>query len=140
MTENAKQHIWPALLYEDAPAAIEFLTEAFGFEKRAVHESEPGVIVHAELSWPEGGAIMLSSAGAGESPFNRRQTGNDAMYVVSSDPDAIFERARAAGAEVLSRPADTDYGSRDVSFRDPEGNLWDFGTYAGEASDASSAS
>lgn len=132
MTENAKQHIWPALLYEDAPAAIEFLTEAFGFEKQAVHESEPGVIVHAELNWPEGGTIMLASAGAGDGPFANRQTGNDGVYVVCSDPDAIHERAKAAGAEVVIELNDTDYGSRDVAFRDPEGNLWDFGTYAGE--------
>ena len=25
---------------------------------------------------------------------------------------------------------DTDYGSRDFSVRDPEGNVWSFGTYA----------
>jgi uncharacterized glyoxalase superfamily protein PhnB len=27
---------------------------------------------------------------------------------------------------------DTDYGSRDFSVRDPEGNLWSFGTYRPE--------
>jgi uncharacterized glyoxalase superfamily protein PhnB len=61
-----------------------------------------------------------------------RATGNDAVYVVCEDPDALFERASAAGAEVVMGLTDTDYGSRDCTFRDPEGNLWSFGTYAGE--------
>ena len=38
-------------------------------------------------------------------------------------------RARAAGARIVREPADTDYGSRDYAARDPEGNLWSFGTY-----------
>jgi uncharacterized glyoxalase superfamily protein PhnB len=38
----------------------------------------------------------------------------------------------AAGAEVVQPLHDTDYGSRDFAVRDPEGNLWSFGTYPGE--------
>ena len=45
------------------------------------------------------------------------------------DPDALFERASATGAEVVQELIDTDYGSRDFSVRDPEGNIWSFGTY-----------
>jgi uncharacterized glyoxalase superfamily protein PhnB len=52
-------------------------------------------------------------------------------YVVTDDPDALFERAVAAGAEVLRPLHDTDYGSRDFAVRDPEGNQWSFGTYRG---------
>jgi uncharacterized glyoxalase superfamily protein PhnB len=48
------------------------------------------------------------------------------------EPDALCERARAAGAEITAEPHDTDYGSRDFSARDPEGNRWSFGTYRGE--------
>jgi uncharacterized glyoxalase superfamily protein PhnB len=46
------------------------------------------------------------------------------------EPDALFERATGAGAEVVMEPTDQDYGSRDFTVRDPEGNLWSFGTYA----------
>jgi uncharacterized glyoxalase superfamily protein PhnB len=126
--------VWPTLSYEDAPAAIEFLTAAFGFEAAAdFRHSDPSRVDHAQLRWPDGtGGVMLSSTRDDDSPWAKRATGNDAVYVVCEDPDALFERARAAGAEVVMGLTDTDYGSRDCTFRDPEGNLWSFGTYAGE--------
>jgi hypothetical protein len=43
--------------------------------------------------------------------------------------DELFERAKAAGAEVVREPFDTDYGSHDFTVRDPEGNIWNVGTY-----------
>jgi uncharacterized glyoxalase superfamily protein PhnB len=57
--------------------------------------------------------------------------GCGSAYVVTSQPDALFARATAAGAEVLTELTDTDYGSRDFAVRDPEGNRWYFGTYRG---------
>jgi uncharacterized glyoxalase superfamily protein PhnB len=53
-------------------------------------------------------------------------------YVVTDDPDALFARATAAGAEIIAPLHDTDYGSRDFAAGDPEGNRWSFGTYRGE--------
>jgi uncharacterized glyoxalase superfamily protein PhnB len=113
---------------------MEFLTKAFGFEQRAVYtrDRDPSVIEHAELRWPLGGGIMLGTAGKDDSAFGRRMPGNDAVYVVCTDPDALYELAVAAGAEVVRELRDEDYGSRGFSVRDPEGNLWSFGTYAGE--------
>jgi uncharacterized glyoxalase superfamily protein PhnB len=52
--------------------------------------------------------------------------------VVADDIDALHARAAAAGAEIIRKPYDTDYGSRDFAARDPEGNRWSFGTYRGE--------
>jgi uncharacterized glyoxalase superfamily protein PhnB len=60
------------------------------------------------------------------------QPGAFGAYVVTDDPDGLFGRATAAGAEVLAGLHDTDYGSRDFAVRDPEGNRWSFGTYRGE--------
>jgi uncharacterized glyoxalase superfamily protein PhnB len=60
------------------------------------------------------------------------QPGSFGAYVVTGEPDALFARAAAAGAEILTPPHDTDYGSRDFAARDPEGNRWSFGTYRGE--------
>jgi uncharacterized glyoxalase superfamily protein PhnB len=40
---------------------------------------------------------------------------------------------RAAGADVAVEIMNTDYGSRDFTLRDPEGNLWAFGTYRPQA-------
>lgn len=130
--------IWPVLTYRDAPAAIDFLERAFGFERTAVHErgGDPTVVDHAELRWPPGGGVMLGSAGKDDSPFGRRAIGNDAAYVVCDDPDGLFERAVTAGATVVRELRDEDYGSRGFTVSDPEGNLWSFGTYAGEPADS----
>ena len=52
-----------------------------------------------------------------------------AVYVVVDDPDAHFEQARDAGAEIIRELNDTKYGSREYGAKDPEGNAWYFGTY-----------
>ncbi|TQS45850.1 VOC family protein [Cryptosporangium phraense] len=124
--------VWPTLRARDARALIDFLVAAFGFEEVVAYE-DGGVIHHAELSWPEGGGIMMGQA--------REEAGNPwtltpgtfGGYVVTSDPDAVHDRAVAAGAEILQGLHETDYGSRDFAARDPEGNLWSFGTYPGHA-------
>lgn len=125
--------VWPILSYRDARAAISFLRDAFGFEEVATYarDDDPSIIEHAEMRWPLGGGVMFGSAEKDDSPFGRRQPGNDAVYVVCDDPDALFERANSAGAEVVRGLVDEDYGSRGFTVRDPEGNLWSFGTYRG---------
>lgn len=136
MSENTT-YVWPILSYRDAPAGIAFLAAAFGFEERAVYarEDDPSVIEHAELRSPLGGGVMLGSAGKDDSPFGRRRPGNDSVYVVCDDPDGLFARAAAAGADVVQGLRDEEYGSRGFTVRDPEGNLWSFGTYRGQAPD-----
>jgi uncharacterized glyoxalase superfamily protein PhnB len=126
--------IWPTLTFRDARAAADFLVNAFGFELRAIYarDDDPGVVEHGELRWPRGGGVMFGSAGKDDGPFGRRIPGNESVYVVCDDPDALFQRATAAGAEVVRPLTDEDYGSRGFVVRDPEGNLWSFGTYAGE--------
>ncbi|HEY8339318.1 MAG TPA: VOC family protein [Egibacteraceae bacterium] len=130
---TAAAAVWPVLSYRDAPAAIAFLRDAFGFEERAVYtrDGDDRVVEHAELRWPSGGGVMLGTAAKDDSPFGRRRPGNDAVYLVCDDPDALYARATAAGAEVVRALSDTSYGSREFAVRDPEGNLWSFGTYAG---------
>jgi len=134
VAQQAPAVVWPILSFADARAAITFLTEAFGFEERAcfAREDDPSVVVHAEMRWPLGGGIMFGSAGKDDSPFGLRNAGNDAVYVVCDDPDALFARAVKAGAEVVRDLADESFGSRGFTVRDLEGNLWSFGTYAGE--------
>ncbi|MER7575885.1 DUF4440 domain-containing protein [Streptomyces sp. NPDC126514] len=126
--------VWPCLTYRDARGAIAFLTEAFGFRETAVHtrEDDPSIVEHAELRGPLGGGVMLGTTAKDDSAWGRRVPGNDAVYVVCDDPDALFDRAVAAGAEIVRGLVDEDYGSRGFTARDPEGNLWSFGTYRGE--------
>lgn len=122
--------VWPALHARDARALIRFLVDAFGFEETVVH-GDGDRVDHAQLDWPLGGGVMLGSARDGDDPGALRP-GTAGTYVVTDDTDALVARARAAGAEVTREPFDTDYGSRDATVRDPEGNLWAFGTYRGE--------
>ena len=123
--------VWPTLRANDARALIRFLVDAFGFEEVVVHGAGDRVD-HAQLAWPEGGGIMLGSANRGPDDQWALEPGKFGCYVVTGDPDKVHERAAAAGAEIARPPFDTDYGSRDFTARDPEGNLWSFGTYRGE--------
>jgi uncharacterized glyoxalase superfamily protein PhnB len=135
-TTNTTAHaaVWPILSYRDARAALEFLSKAFGFEERAcyVRDDDSSVVEHAEMRWPLGGGVMLGTAGKDDGPFGRRMPGNDSVYIVCDDPDRLLQQAVAAGAGVVRDLKDEDYGSRGFTVRDPEGNLWSFGTYAGE--------
>ncbi len=116
----------PVLRYRDPEAAIDFLEAAFGFTATAIHETD-NVIEHAELSWA-GGMVMLGPAAA-----TSTTPASGSTYVVVEDPDAHFDRSSAAGAEIVSPLQDLDYGSRDYAARDPEGNIWHFGTYQPQA-------
>ncbi len=119
--------IYPVLKYSDAHAALDFLERAFGFERVAVHENDAGKVVHAELRFGDD-FVGLSSTGAGNPVFDQG-AGQTIVYVAVDEVDALHERASAAGAEIVMEPEDQDYGSRDFTARDPEGNLWSFGTY-----------
>jgi uncharacterized glyoxalase superfamily protein PhnB len=123
--------LFPSLRYREARAAIEFLTSAFGFEELTVHPNEDGTIAHAELRY--GPSILM--LGTDKDDVYGGRAGQGWLYVAVEDADAHFERARAGGAEIIVELQDTDYGSRDYAARDPEGNLWNFGTYRPAAPD-----
>ncbi len=129
-------NIFPCLRYQDAPATIDWLVQAFGFEKKAVYPGPEGsnTIAHAELRLGSG-LIMLGSAKEDHLKMKTpREAGGvtQSIYILvadAADIDARYERAKAAGAEIVMPPRDLDYGSREFAARDPEGNLWSFGTY-----------
>jgi uncharacterized glyoxalase superfamily protein PhnB len=116
--------IIPTLRYQDAMGAIDFLERAFGFHRKAVYD-DGGTVHHAELTYGRG-MVMLGTAGVGDPQFDTRRS---SAYVIVDDPDALHDRAKAAGAEITRELQDTEYGSREFSARDPEGNVWSFGTY-----------
>lgn len=114
------------LRYRDAPAAIDWLCEAFGFERHLVVDGPEGTIAHAQLTFGAG-MIMLGSEGAEQEL--EWPVGGASLYVIVDDADAHHDRAVAAGAELVVGLQDPDYGGRMYTVRDPEGNLWSFGTY-----------
>ncbi len=118
--------LYPSLSYRDASRAIQFLQDAFGFQKRVVYPNNDGSIAHAELSL---GPSVLMLGTDREDPLRGTRAGKGWLYVAVDDADAHCARARAAGATIVTELHDTDYGSRDYAARDPEGNLWNFGTY-----------
>jgi uncharacterized glyoxalase superfamily protein PhnB len=128
------QSIYPVLKYEDARVAIDFLERAFGFESHAVYDGEHGGVAHAELRLGEE-YVMLGSTNEGEERFNQG-AGRQSLYVVVDDPDGLHDRAKDAGATIERELTDQDYGSREFTARDPEGNLWSFGTYRPSAESA----
>jgi uncharacterized glyoxalase superfamily protein PhnB len=128
MSDNTPPpQVWPTLRARDARALIRFLVDVIGFEEIAVY-GDGDRVDHAQLSWPLGGGIMLGSARDDEDDEWPLRPGTFGAYVVTDDADALFARAKQAGAEIIRELTDTDYGSRDFGIRDPEGNLWSFGT------------
>jgi uncharacterized glyoxalase superfamily protein PhnB len=121
--------IFPALRYNDAHAAIDLLVNAFGFTPRAVHEDDNGVVQHAELAYGDGMVMLGETPREPDSNRLDMPVGGTSVYIVVDDPDAHYERARAAGVKIRRELRDEDYGSRGYSAEDLEGNLWSFGTY-----------
>lgn len=124
--------VCPTLRYDDADAAIRFLTTAFGLLAGEVTRTPDGLVGHALVSW-HGGIIMISSRRQGPADFD---TGRAVLYLACADPDAVHRRAVAAGADVVMGLTDQEYGSREFAARDPEGNVWCFGTYRPVAASA----
>jgi uncharacterized glyoxalase superfamily protein PhnB len=132
--------LYPLMRFTDAPAAIDFLERAFGFTRREVITNPDGTIAHAELVF---GASILMLGSDRDDPRLGRRAGQGWIYVAVKGADEHCATARREGAEVITEPYDTDYGSRDYTALDLEGNQWHFGTYqpaADGGSDPSAAS
>lgn len=123
--------IFPSIRYHDAESAIAWLTDTIGFVEQAMYRNDDGSIAHAQYSL---GSSILMLGEARDDDYGRlvgrldgRRT--DALYVAVEDLDALYERVQAAGSAIEIPLQDTSYGSREFLCRDPENNLWSFGTY-----------
>ncbi len=125
----------PSVRYKDAHAAIAWLERAFGFERHAVYDGPEGTVAHAELRFGTG-MIMLGSASnpgpnrhfyAMPAEIGGRVT--SPLYLIVKDCVPVWERAKAAGAEVVMELKEMEYGGKAFSVRDPEGYLWSVGEY-----------
>lgn len=123
------------LRYRDPSKAVEWLTTTLGFERHFVAE-ECGRIVHAQLRMGEAllmlGPDHLDDRYGMRSPLALNGTNQCVYIALDGDVDEAHERAKTAGAQIVTAPYDTDYGSREFSCRDPEGHIWSVGSYAGE--------
>ena len=135
MTSQAdlKASIIPGMRYRDAPAAIDWLCDVLGFERRLVVPGENGTIAHAQLTLGNG-MIMLGSY-RGDDPADivvAPEPGGlltQCALIVVADIEAHYERTKAAGADIVMELEEQFYGGSLYSVRDPEGQLWHVGSY-----------
>jgi uncharacterized glyoxalase superfamily protein PhnB len=126
--------IIPTMRYKDAPAAIEWLCNAFGFEKHLIVPGEDGTIAHAQLKFGNA-LIMLGSENDNEygkfikAPKDLNGMNTQAPYIIVEQIDKHYQRAIAGGAKIILAIKDEDYGGRGYSCQDPEGHIWNFGSY-----------
>ncbi len=134
MKNPANGSIIPGMRYHDAPKAIDWLCNAFGFSRHLVVPDDSGGIAHAQLTLGNG-MIMLGSVREGGEYDNlvttprQARTTTQAAYIVIEEIEEHYRRAVEAGAEIAYAIADQEYGGRLYSARDPEGHLWNFGSY-----------
>lgn len=111
----------PVLVYADVPAAVSFLTSAFGFAERTrIGESH-----RAQLAIGDDGAVIVADAGSDRRPPGR-EGHSHLVRVRVDDVDAVYARARSHGASVVEEPVDREYGERDCTLEDPGGHRWQF--------------
>jgi uncharacterized glyoxalase superfamily protein PhnB len=123
----------PALRYRDLPAAIDWLCDTLGFERQLIVEDD-GAVRYAQLTL---GGSMVMLVPVRDSAFDRLMVQPDEIggaetqvcYFFVSDADAYCAQVKAAGAEIVLDLADKDHRGRGFSCRDPEGHLWNFGSY-----------
>jgi uncharacterized glyoxalase superfamily protein PhnB len=131
---SVQTSVIPGMNYRNAPEAIEWLCQVFGFETHAVYPGPDNTIAHAELTIGNS-MIMLGSLQKGAAmPFMKHPdeiggAETRSLYLLVRDADAICARAKAAGAEILLDIEDKPYGGRGFTCRDPEGHVWGIGTY-----------
>ena len=133
MPTAGKSPVIPSMRYRDAPAAIDWLCSVLGFARHLVVPGEDGAIAHAQLTLGDG-MIMLGSERddeRGGEKTEQESAGASAgsPYLVVDDVDAVHARALAAGAEIVSPLENPEYGGRFFACRDPEGRVWNIGSY-----------
>lgn len=125
----AIQRITPLLVYEDIPAAHDFLVDVFGFASRGIERDGEGSAVHAEV-YAGDFAIWLHRVAPEHHMLAARTLpgASGGLYVHVDDVDAHYKRVKAYGAAIESEVKDQPYGSREYGVKDLEGHRWWFGS------------
>ena len=135
----AEQRVIPMLSYEDAGKAADWIAEAFGFQETGRWSDDDGRVTHVNMEL-DGGEVMLGYPSADyRSPRRHAQECEqarkwsetpdivDGVHVSVDDIDAHYERAKAAGARILSELEDNPgIGQRQYRAEDVEGHRWMF--------------
>ena len=126
MTNPIPSHlrtVTPALVVEDAPAAIEFYKKAFGAEELGRFPGPDGTgVMHAEIRVGDS-VVFVADLWPGQ------ESTNSAIQLFVDDGDALFQRAVDAGADVTMPLSDMFWGDRFGQVRDPFGQRWAIATH-----------
>jgi uncharacterized glyoxalase superfamily protein PhnB len=133
--KNSKSSVIPGLRYRNAKAMIDWLCEVFGFEKQVVHVGPGDIVMHAQLTLGNG-MIMVGSV-SNQTPVSKLFKQPDEIggaetqspYLIVQDIEAIYVRARGAGANILSDMEEREFGGKAFTCADPEGHVWHLGTF-----------
>lgn len=106
----------PVLLYDDVPAAVAWLSDAFGFVERLRIGDH-----RAQLTFGGGAVVVARRARAGAP-----DAADHSVMVRVGDANAHCARASAAGARVVQPPTSFSYGERQYTAIDPGGHAWTF--------------
>jgi PhnB protein len=124
-----KTEVIPYIFYRDAPAALDWLTRAFGFSEEMRHATPSGM--HAQMTF-DGRRIMMGQGSKDwrmQSP-SETKVATMGIFIYLADVNAHYARARDAGAEIVQAPYDEPYG-RTYTVRDLDGHPWFFTTPPG---------
>ena len=122
--------VTPYLAVDDASAAIEFYTRAFGARERVRMPAPEGKIAHAELEIGDS-LVMLSDPFPHAQARPPKELGgtSSGVFLYVEDVDAAFEQAVDAGATVTMPLEDMFWGDRFGSVTDPFGHHWSLATH-----------
>jgi uncharacterized glyoxalase superfamily protein PhnB len=120
--------IFPIIRFNDADAGLAWLKDVLGFDEHGVFRGEDGSIQHGELRLGDAWVMIGSEPKGGSERFGAH-AGTGFLYLAVDDAAAAFERAETAGADLRAGLESRDYGGREFSLRDPEGNTWSVGEY-----------
>jgi uncharacterized glyoxalase superfamily protein PhnB len=124
----------PTLRYRDVAAAIDWLCEAFGFERHAIVHGDDGAVCYAELGFGRSIIMVVRADGSELDAFMKQPSDiggaeTQVCYLFVADAVAHFTQAKRAGADIILDIKDEDGKRGGYSCRDPEGHVWNFGSY-----------
>lgn len=135
LSGSTRSTVVPCIRYRDAPRAVEWLCQVFGFTPHLIVPGENATILHGQLTLGDGMVMLGSLSNQNEygklivPPQEIEGAQTQTVYLVVEDADQVYARVKAAEGTILIDIVDQDYGGRGFTCRDLEGHVWSVGTY-----------
>ena len=121
--------VLPHIIYKNLPAAMEWLSKAFGFREHYRYGEPSGAQMHLGNAY-----IMVRSARPGDATANPGAEQTASLTVFVDDVDAHFRHAKAAGAKIVEELHEVMYGEQQYGVEDLEGHRWLFSQHVRDVS------